>query len=213
MMSLARRVPESANQVRQGIWKPWGPEVLLGAEFYKATLGIIGLGRIGQAVARRASGFNMRILYHNPKPKPELEKQLGLEYASLDTLLKESDFVSIHAYLSPTTIGMIGKKQFEMMKNSAYLINTARGAMVKSQDLLDAVMEKRIAGAALDVFDPEPIPPDSPLLAMDNVIVTPHIASASLKTRQIMADMTVDHLLSGLKNEHMKCCANPEVYN
>ncbi len=212
LMASARRVVEADCEVHQGIWRPWGPSVLCGMDIYGMTLGIIGFGRIGQAMARRARGFNMRILYSGPHRKEDIEKEIGAEYVSFETLLKESDFISLHAYLSPETKGMIGAKQFNLMKKNAILINTARGPMIQSAALTDALLNHRIAGAALDVFDPEPIPQDSPLLQMKNVVITPHIASASTATRKKMALMAVENILAGLQGRRLPYCANPKIY-
>lgn len=212
LMAAARRVVESHNQVQQGIWQPWGPDVLTGYDVYGATLGIVGFGRIGQAMARRARGFNMRVLYYSRKRYPQQEEKFGVTYAPLDTLLSESDFVSLHVYLSSETRHLIGREQLERMKPTAVLINTARGAVVDNDALADALQSGKIAAAALDVFDPEPIPPDHLLLRLPNVVITPHIASASKGTRQRMAELAVDNLIAGLEGRRMPHCANPEVY-
>jgi glyoxylate reductase len=212
LMAAARRIPEADREIRRGIWKPWGPDILTGPDVYGAVLGIIGFGRIGQAVARRARGFDMRILYHDPERHPELEQELGVEYAGLDQLLQESDFVTLHVYLSEETRHLIDRAALEKMKDSAVLINTARGAVVDPDALIEALKSGTIYAAALDVFDPEPIPGDSPLLQMDNVVIAPHIASASIQTRIRMAEIAVDNLLAGLKGERLPYCANPEVY-
>jgi glyoxylate reductase len=212
IMAASRRVVEADQEVHHGIWRHWGPGILLGLELAGATLGIIGFGRIGQAVARRAMGFNMHALYYNPHPHPELEKSLGVTYASLDDLLAQSDIVTIHAYLSKETRHLFGRDNFEKMKPTAILINTARGQIVNPQDLLWALEEKKIGAAALDVFDPEPIPAGHPLLRLPNVIITPHIASATTQTRDRMAIMAVENLQAGLKGERLPYCANPQVY-
>jgi glyoxylate reductase len=212
LMAAARRVPEAERQVRAGIWKPWGPDILTGPDVYRATIGIVGFGRIGQAMARRARGFDMRILYNDPKRHPELEQELGVQYEDLDSILREADFVSLHTYLSPETRHLIDRAALEKMKPTAILINTARGAVVDPQAITEALQAGRIYAAALDVFDPEPIPTDSPLLQMDNVIVTPHIASGSIQTRARMAEIAVDNLLAGLTGEQLPYCANPKVY-
>jgi glyoxylate reductase len=212
LMAAARRVVEADREVRQGIWRPWGPNILTGPDIFGSTLGIIGLGRIGQAVARRAAGFGMRLLYYDNNRHPHLEKELNLSFADLDDLLAESDFVSVHLYLSPETRHFIDANRLAKMKPSAILLNTARGPIVDPDALTRALEMKIIAGAALDVFDPEPIPPDSPLLKMENVILTPHIASASLQTRERMAQMSVDNLLAGLAGQPLPNCANPKVY-
>lgn len=213
LMAAARRVVEAHNQVQQGIWQPWGPDVLTGYDIYGATLGIIGFGRIGQAMARRARGFDMRVLYLDSDRHPQQESELGVEFTSLDTLLAESDFVSLHVYLSPETHHLIGRRQLEQMKSTAVLINTARGAVVDNDALAAALRTDKIAAAGLDVFDPEPIPSDHPLLSLPNAIITPHIASASKGTRLRMADLTVDNLIAGLEGRRMPHCANPEVYD
>jgi glyoxylate reductase len=212
LMAAARRVVEAHNEVHQGIWRPWDPAVLCGADVYGATIGLVGFGRIGQAMARRAKGFNMTILYTQRHRDPAAEKELGAEYLPLDELLKRSDYVSLHAYLSPEAKGMIGAKQFTLMKPGAIFVNTARGAMVDHDALNQALKSGKLAAAALDVFDPEPIPRDSPLLCLPQVLITPHIASASTKTRQRMAFMTVENLLAGLSGKRLPYCANPEVY-
>ena len=154
----------------------------------------------------------MRVLYSNPHRHQELEQSLGVTYTSLDDLLAQSDIVTIHSYLSPETRHLFGRSNFEKMKPGAILINTARGQIVDPQDLLWALEEKKIGAAALDVFEPEPIPAGHPLLSMPNVIVTPHIASATTQTRQRMAIMAVENLLAGLKGERLPYCANPQVY-
>jgi len=213
LMSAARRIVEADREVRSGVWKPWGPDILTGPDVYGATLGIVGFGRIGQAVARRARGFNMRILYADPQRHEDLEQELGVEYADLDTLLKESDFVTLHVYLSDETRHLIDRNAFKKMKTSAILVNTARGAVVDPDALIEALKTGEIYAAALDVFDPEPIPPDNPLLAMENVVIAPHIASASIQTRAKMAEIAVDNLIAGLSGERLPYCANPQVYN
>ena len=210
MMAAARRVSEGDREVRAGIWRAWGPDVLTGYDIYGATLGVIGFGRIGKAVARRAKGFNMRVLYHDPHCEPESE--IEAECVGMDELLGQSDFVSLHTYLSKETYHLIGRAQFQKMKSTAVLINTARGPVVDPEALAWALRERVIAAAALDVTEPEPIPADSPLLKLDNLIITPHIASAGKATRLRMADMAVENLLAGLRGERLPNCANPEVY-
>lgn len=211
LLAAARRIAEGDRYVRAGNWRTWGPEIMLGPDVHGATLGIIGLGRIGAAVARRAAGFGMRILYHGRSRKPQAEKDLGAAYADLDTLLRESDFVSIHAALTDDTRGLIGARQFGLMKPSAILINTARGPLVDQDALYQAVRSGAIAGAALDVTDPEPLPADSPLLALDNVVITPHIASASIATRSEMARLAAENLLASLAGDVNDNVVNPEI--
>lgn len=212
MMAAARRVVESHNEVQRGIWRPWGPDVLCGVDIYSATLGLVGFGRIGQAMAQRASGFKMRVLYTQRHRDLEAETKYHAEFVPLEKLLSESDFVSLHANLSPESKKMIGAVQFKFMKPSAVFINTARGAMVDQTALTQALQNGQIAAAALDVFDPEPIPANHPLLKMPNVVITSHIASASTRTRQRMALMTVENILAGLSGERLPYCANPQVY-
>lgn len=214
LMAAARRVIEGDRYTRASRWKTWGPTLLMGPDVHGATIGIVGFGRIGQAVARRAAGFGMRILYNNMKDCPEPDPPLPapVECVDLNDLLRESDFVTLHAPLSQQTYHMLGDEQFDRMKPTAILINTARGPMVDHAALYRALQDKRIAFAALDVTEPEPIPMDSPLLALDNVIVTPHLASASVQTRTKMATMAVANLIAGLRGERLPNCANPQVY-
>lgn len=212
LMAAARRVVEADREVHRGIWRPWGPEVLCGVDIHGATLGIVGLGRIGQAMARRARGFDMEILYTDQHQNPAFEKELGLEFVSLDELLTRSDFVSLHVFLSPETKGLIGAQQLQKMKSTAVLINTARGPVVDSTALAEALRTHTIAAAGLDVFDPEPIPSGHALLSLPNAIITPHIASASVHTRLKMAQMTIENLLAGLEGKRLPYCANPDVY-
>jgi glyoxylate reductase len=213
LLSVARRVVEADNEVHQGVWRPWGPEVLTGTELPGATLGLVGFGRIGQAVARRAAGFDMRIIYTDRKRNLDLENSTGAKFFPLEELLAQSDFVSLHVYYSPENHHMLDYSRFEMMKPGAYLINTSRGPVVNPAALVWALENKMLAGAALDVFEPEPIPVGHPLLSMPNVIITPHIASAGRSTRIQMAHIAVDNLLAGLSGERLPFCANPEVYN
>lgn len=212
LMAAARRVVPGDRYTRSGQWTTWEPDLLLGPDVAGANLGIIGLGRIGQAVARRAQGFNMRVLYTAPKPiDAEIQTALDAEYVDLDTLLHLSDFVTIHCPLTAITRHLFKRIEFEQMKPSAILINTARGQIVDQQALYQALTEGWIAGAALDVTDPEPMAPDDPLLRLPNVIVTPHIASASQKTRKKMADMAIANLIAGLNNAPLPHCVNPAV--
>jgi glyoxylate reductase len=211
LMDAARRVSEADRQVHDGIWKPWGPDVLTGVDVYGATLGLIGMGRIGKAVAKRAKGFNMRVLYHNRSRDNDAENELGVEYVSLETLLQTSDFVSLHLNYSPEAYHLINESKLALMKPEAILINTARGAVIDADALYNALINKQIAGAALDVFNPEPIPTDHPLLTLPNVVITPHIASASKKTRIEMAYISVENATRGLQGKPLKYCANPTV--
>lgn len=212
LMAAARRVVEADRFTRAGQWQTWEPDLLLGAEITGATLGIIGLGRIGQAVARRAQGFNMRILASSDRPDPNLASALSVEFVPFDRLLQESDFVTIHTPLTPETHHLFSDRQFEQMKQSAILVNTARGSIVDPAALYQALSEKRIAAAALDVTDPEPIPLNSPLLTLDNLIISPHIGSASRQTREKMAQMAIANLIAGLQGNRLPYCANPAIY-
>jgi glyoxylate reductase len=210
LMAAARRVVEGDQFTRAGRWKTWGPTLLMGPDVGAATLGIVGFGRIGRAVARRAAGFGMRILYNNIKPCPDVG--VSAECVDLNDLLRESDFVTIHTRLSDVTYRMMSDEQFKLMKRSAILINTARGPIVDHAALYRALKTGQVAFAALDVTDPEPLPMDSPLLELDNIIITPHIASASIQTRTKMATMAASNLIAGLNGERLPHCANPEVY-
>ncbi len=211
LMAAARRIVEGDKFVRAGKWKTWGPKLLLGRDVHGATLGIIGLGRIGSAVAKRARGFDMRILYYDIRRREDLEEEWGIEYADLDTLLAESDFVTIHTILSPETYHLIGEREFKLMKKTAILVNAARGPIVDPKALYKALKDGEIAYAALDVTEPEPIRPDDPLLELENIIVVPHIGSASIATRTKMATMAAENLIAGLKGEMPPHCVNPEA--
>lgn len=199
LMAGARRIVEGMDYVRAGHWKTWGLQLLLGQDVYGATLGIVGLGRIGAAVARRARGFNMRLLYHNRQRHPEYEAELGIEYRPLDELLAESDFISLHLNLTAQSRGLIGEREFNLMKPNAVLINTARGGVIQTEALYNALKAGKIAHAALDVTDPEPLPADHKLLSLPNITIAPHIASASTVTRNRIAMMAVENLEAGLQ--------------
>jgi glyoxylate reductase len=201
MMAAARRVAEGDRNVRAGKWKTWGPMILLGQDVYGSTLGIIGMGRIGAAVARRAKGFGMKIMYYDVIRQPQTEKELGLEYVEIGKVLAESDFITLHTNLSPQTYHLIGPEQFKRMKRNCILINTSRGPIVDNMALYEALRDGKIAYAALDVTEPEPISIDHPLLTLDNIIIAPHIASASVTTRTKMAMIAAENLIAGLKGE------------
>lgn len=212
LMAAARRLVEGDRFTRSGQWKTWGPTFLLGPDVAHATLGIVGFGRIGQAVARRAAGFDMRVLYYDTQRHPDLEETLGVAYTPLDRLLREADFVTLHTPLTQQTHHLISDEQFAMMKPGAVLVNTSRGGVVNPDALFRALSTGRIAAAALDVTEPEPIPTDSPLLTLDNLIIAPHIASASIQARTRMAEMAAANLLAGLRGERLPNCVNPQVY-
>lgn len=211
LMAVARRIVEGDKFVRAGKFKGWGPLMLLGTDVYGKTLGIIGLGRIGEAVARRARGFGMRVIYTNSKPRKKPDDQtLGVEYRPLDRLLQEADFISIHAPLTEDTYHLVGEKELKMMKKSAYLINTSRGPVVDEKALVRALQEGEIAGAGLDVFENEPeIAPG--LAELDNVVIIPHLGSASLETRTKMATMAAANILAGLRGEVLPNLVNREI--
>lgn len=211
LMATARRMPEATRFVRAGKWKTWGLTLLLGRDIYEATLGIVGMGRIGTAVAKRAVGFGMKILYYDVVRREELEEELGLTFTNLERLPKESDFVTLHVPLAKVTHHLIGRNELEMMKPTAILVNTSRGAIVDQGALYEALKSGQIAAAGLDVTDPEPISPDDPLLSLDNCVVLPHIGSASIATRTKMATMAAENLIAGLKGEMPPHPVNPEV--
>jgi lactate dehydrogenase-like 2-hydroxyacid dehydrogenase len=211
LLATARRIVEAAEFVKAGKWVTWRPMELTGQDVHGSTVGIIGLGRIGKAVARRLRGFDCHIIYADNQPDPEAGA-LGAGYVELDSLLKASDFVLVHCPLNERTRGLIGARELALMKPTAILINTARGPIVDQEALLDALRRGVIGGAGLDVTDPEPIPPDHPLLKLDNVVVLPHIGSASVATRTRMAHMAADNLIAGLRGERLPNCVNPEVY-
>ncbi len=211
MLAVARRIVEAVDYVRRGLWKTWLPNLFLGLDVHHATLGIVGMGRIGYQVARRGRGFDMRVIYYSRSRKPEVETELGAEFAPLDDLLREADFVSLHVPLTPQTYHLIGERELDLMKPTAVLVNTARGPVVDQAALYRALLRGRPAGAGLDVTDPEPIPPDDPLLSLPNVVVVPHIGSASHATRLRMAMLAVENLKAGLRGEIPPHCVNPEV--
>ena len=211
LMAVARRIPEGERYIQDGKWKTWEPMTLLGVDIQGATLGLIGFGRIGKAVARRAAGFDMRVIYYDPS-ETKSDAELNATCVDFDTLLRESDFISLHTPLTADTRHMINAEAFSKMKSSAVLINTARGAVVDPEALYQALKRKRIFGAGLDVTEPEPLPLESPLLTLENIVVVPHIASASQATREKMAWMAAQNLIAGLKGERLPNCVNPQVY-
>ncbi|MGB9959145.1 MAG: glyoxylate reductase [Candidatus Bathyarchaeales archaeon] len=213
LMTVARRVVEADKYVRTGQWKvSWHPSMLLGRDVYGATLGIIGAGRIGVAVARRAKGFNMKILYYDVVPMPpEIENETGVKRVDLETIFKESDFVSIHVPLTEETYHMVNEERLKLMKKTAFIINNARGPVIDEKALYKALKEGWIAGAALDVFEQEPTPVDNPLLKLENVVVAPHISSASHETRSKMAEMVAENLVAFFQGKTPPNLVNPEV--
>jgi len=200
MLALARRLAEAERVVREGQWLTWEPDFLLGRDLNRACVGIVGPGRIGRAVAERLAGFRCRVI------------TASRERGGLDPLLAEADFVTVHVPLGAQTRGMIDERELRLMKPTAYLVNTARGPVVETGALRRALAEGWIAGAALDVTEPEPLPADDPLLSAPNLLVVPHVGSATHRTREAMAELAVANLLAGLAGERMPHCVNPEVY-
>lgn len=204
LMAAARRIVEASDYVHSGRWKSWGPMLLAGQDIYGATLGIIGMGRIGEGVARRGRGFGMNVLYHNRNRRPDVESEMGVQYRSLDDLLGESDFVVLLAPGSEENRHMLGAREFARMKPNAIFINTSRGTNVDEAALYEALKKGEIWGAGLDVFEKEPIDPHHPLLTLPNVTVLPHIGSASIATREKMAMMAAQNLVAGLEGRPLQ---------
>ena len=212
LMAIARRVAEADKYVRTGKWKVgWHPAMLSGRDIYGATIGIIGAGRIGYAVAKRAKGFDMRVLFYDVIPRPEMEKDFRAKKVDLDTLLKESDFVSVHVPLMKETHHLVNAQKLSLMKKTAYLINNSRGPVVDEKALYEALRKGQIAGAGLDVFEQEPTPVDNPLLKLDNVVVAPHISSASLETRAKMSEMVAENLVAFFEGKRPPNLVNSDV--
>jgi glyoxylate reductase len=214
LMAAARRLAEGDRYVRDGRWKTWGPLLLLGPDVHDATIGIVGFGRIGQAMARRARGFGMTVLYHDvARADPAIELDFDATFLPLEELLARSDFVSLHVNLTPQTAGLIDAEKLSWMKPTAVLVNTSRGPVIDGTALAEALRAGTIFAAALDVTDPEPIPMDHPLVGLDNCLIVPHIASASRATRGRMAEMAAANLLAGLRGDRLPTPVNPEVYD
>ena len=213
LLAAARRIAHSDRWVREGNWQlAHHPMYWLGAEVNGATLGIVGLGQIGMEMAQRARGFDMRVIYHSRTRKPDLEARLGLEYSDLKPLLASADFVSLHVPLTQATRGLIGEPELRAMKSNAVLVNLSRGPVVDTKALCTALQEGWIGAAALDVTDPEPIHADDPLLALDNLVITPHIGSASIGSRRSTCLLAARNLIAGIEGNRLEQCANPEVY-
>jgi glyoxylate reductase len=213
LMAAARRIVEGADYVRAGRWRTWGPTLLLGHDVHGATLGVVGMGRIGQAMAHRASGFDMQILHFDPFCDESWTPVVdAVRRCDLDELLAESDFVTLHVPLTGDTRHMIDAAALAKMKPTAVLVNTSRGPVVDTDALCEALQAGTIAYAALDVTDPEPLPGDHRLLTLDNCLVVPHLGSASRATRTRMAVMAAENLLAGLRGEPLPNCINPQVY-
>ena len=212
LMAVARRVVEADQYVRSGKWKVgWHPMMLQGRDVYGATLGIVGLGRIGGAIAKRAKGFDMKVLYYDVIRRPDLEKEYGIQFTDIDLLFQKADFVTINVPLIKETHHLVDEKKLKEMKKTAYLINNARGPVVDEKALYKALKEGWIAGAALDVFEQEPTPTQNPLLKLNNVVVAPHISSASYETRSKMAEMVAQNLCAFFEGKTPPNLVNPEV--
>lgn len=211
LMATARRVVEGVDYVRAGKWKTWGPMLLMGQDIHHATLGLIGLGRIGIEVAKRAKGFDMRILYYDVLRREDVEQSLGIAYADMETVLREADFISVHTPLTKDTYHLLSDAQFALMKKTAVVVNTARGPVVDPKALYSALKEGKIWAAGLDVTEPEPIPMDDPLLSLPNCVIVPHIASASVKTRTRMATLAAENILAIFQGETPPTILNPEI--
>ncbi|MGC9308934.1 MAG: 2-hydroxyacid dehydrogenase [Thermoplasmatota archaeon] len=210
LMTIARRITEGDDMVRRGDFKGWGPKVLMGSDVHGKTLGIIGAGRIGRAVGRRAAGFNMDVLYYSRSRKPSFEEEYGARYVELDELIATADYISLHVPLTDDTYQLIGERELASMKDTAYLINTARGECVDEAALVAALQDGCIAGAALDVFEHEPELTEG-LAGLDNVVLAPHAGSASIETRTEMAVIAAKNLLAGLRGDLPEYCVNPEA--
>jgi len=211
LLAAARRIGEGDRVIRSGGWKHWGPRFMLGQDVSGATLGLIGMGRIGQAVSRRAKSFGMNLLYYARHRNEIAEREYGARYMEMETLLTVSDFVSIHCPLTSSTEGLIGERQLRAMKPTSILVNTSRGRVVVEKELVRALQEGWISGAGLDVFEKEPLPPDHPFLYMENVILCPHLGSATVQTREKMSVMAAENLLAALDGHTPRFLVNPTV--
>src|SRR5438067_5616013 len=213
LMAAARRLPEAYDYVRQDRWKTWGPLLLLGPDVHHATLGILGFGRIGREIAKRARGVDLEVLYYDVYPAPpEEEARLGARRASLDEVLAASRFITLHVNLTPETHHLMNRETFSKMKQSAILVNASRGPVVDPDDLYEALKNGVIAGAALDVTEPEPMPGNHKLLTLPNCLIVPHIASGSIATRGAMARIAAENVLAGIARRTLPSWVNPDVY-
>jgi glyoxylate reductase len=212
LLSAARRIGESAADAKAGRWLTWEPLGWLGQDLAGRTLGIVGMGRIGFATAKRLhNGWGMKVLYTEQVPRPEAERDFDARRVEFDDLLRESDFVSVHVDLNPTTKGMFGAEQFKKMQRTAVFVNSARGPLVDQVALAEALRSGTIFAAGLDVTDPEPLPPDHELYNLPNCVIVPHIASATVETRNAMARLCANNLLAGIRGEPLPNWVNPEV--
>ncbi|MGG1676855.1 2-hydroxyacid dehydrogenase [Neobacillus sp. NRS-1170] len=210
LMAAARRIVEAAEYVKEGKWKSWSPMLLAGHDIHHKTIGIVGMGKIGETVAKRATGFDMEILYHNRTKKPEMEQQLGAKYVSFEELVEKSDFIVCLTPLTPETKNLFSREVFSGMKQSAIFINASRGPVIDEQALFDALTAGEIAGAGLDVFEREPINRDHPLLSLPNVVALPHIGSSSVETRTAMMKLCVENIMAVLEGNMPKTLVNKD---
>jgi len=213
LLSASRCLPQASIDAREGRWSTWRPAGWLGADLHDSTLGIIGMGKIGKAVAERAKGFGLNIIYSDEIARPEVESALGATRFSFEEVMRQSDFISLHAPLTEATRRIINADTLRLMKSTAILINAARGPLVDTTALVHALQEGWIASAALDVTDPEPLPPSHPLFSFPNCLIVPHIGSATEKVRRRMAEMACENLLAGLEDRPLPYCVNPEIYS
>ncbi len=212
ILAASRRLGEAMSHLRDLEWKTWRPLELAGVDVHGATLGVVGAGRIGRAVVRRAAGFAMRVLYHSRRPDPALERETEAEFRpSLDDLLRQADVVTLHVPLTPATHHLIGRRELALMKPTAVLVNTARGPVVDEEALAQALAGRRLFAAGLDVYETEPLPADSPLRLLPNVVLLPHVGSATVRTRTRMATLAVENLAEALAGRRPPCPVNPEV--
>jgi glyoxylate reductase len=213
LMATARRIPEAADYVRDGKWVTWGPKLLLGQQILGSTLGIVGFGRIGQSIAKMASAFGMRILVNNRRQDPRLAAKYDVTFVDFLDLLRESDFVSLHVALTPETHHLISTRELKLMKKTAVLINAARGPVVDTEALTQALIDGEIFAAGLDVTDPEPLPAHHPLVSLPNAVIVPHIASATVQTRNAMASLAARNIVELVNGRRPAAIVNPEVFN
>lgn len=212
LLAVCRQLLRASEDARQGRWSSWDPTGWLGADLKGATVGIVGLGKIGFAVAQRLTGFGVKIIFTNRSPKPAKARALKAKQIPLKELLQESDFICLHTSLNEETDGLIDREAFALMKPTAILVNAARGQVVNTDDLLQALQTDQIRAAGLDVIDPEPLPPDHPLFQLENCLITPHIGSATSGTRKAMAKIALRNLSLGIEGKPLEHCANPQVY-
>lgn len=212
LMAVARRIPEADRHIRAKGWiHAWGPRMYIGSDVHGKTLGILGMGRIGSAMAKRAKGFDMDVVYNDVYRREDLEEELGITYKPRDEVMRSADFLSLHVPLTPETHHMMGAEELASMKKTAFLINTSRGPVVDERALADALKKRVIAGAGLDVFETEPVSHDSPLLGLDNIVLTPHLASGSIETRTKMATTAATNIVSVIQGRIPPNLVNPEV--